>query len=204
MQHNSKQVWTPVTLLHSFLEKYTCNIFICLQKHSQHHKDEWTRFFRKICLSLYSKGLRKGYRVRGELETGQNCNILTPSSSSHSSASFSFSWAAQPGAWGPSLCWDLVLTPWTGTLTSNSDLQLPDFLLHPGYVIVWCPPASCECHICTQFNLSTVKVIPWYIRLDAPVIYTGAFLIWQLGRVGGQYITHLGKVWTPLCTLAVG
>ena len=46
-----------------------------------------------------------------------------------------------------------------------------------------------ERHICTQFNPSTVKVIPWYLRPDAPVIYTGAFLIWQLGRVGGQYVT---------------
>ena len=52
----------------------------------------------------------------------------------------------------------------------------------PGYIIVWRPPASCGRHICTQFNPSTVKVIPWYLRLDAPVIYTGAFLISQLGR----------------------
>ena len=43
--------------------------------------------------------------------------------------------------------------------------------------------------ICTQFNPSTVKVIPWYLRMDAPVIYTGAFLIWRVGRVGGQYVT---------------
>ena len=40
----------------------------------------------------------KGLCVRGELETEQNGNILTPSSSVYSSTSFSFSWAAQPGA----------------------------------------------------------------------------------------------------------
>ena len=46
-----------------------------------------------------------------------------------------------------------------------------------------------ERRICTQSNPSTVKGIPWYLRPDAPVIYTGAFLIWPLGRVGGQYVT---------------
>ena len=48
----------------------------------------------------------KGYKrlcVRGELETEQRLqHIDPPSSSGHSSASFSFSCAAQPGAWGPS------------------------------------------------------------------------------------------------------
>ena len=56
-------------------------IHICMQKHIQHNKDERTQFFRKIYLSLFSK-VRKGYErfycVRGELETEQNCNILTP------------------------------------------------------------------------------------------------------------------------------
>ena len=51
-----------------------------------------------------------------------------------------------------------------------------------GYIIVWRTPASCGRHVCTQFNPSIVKVIPWYLRPDAPVIYTGAFLIWQFGR----------------------
>ena len=45
-----------------------------MQKHIQHNKDERTQFFRKIYLSLYLKGLC----VRSELETEQNCNILTP------------------------------------------------------------------------------------------------------------------------------
>ena len=35
---------------------------------------------------------------------------------------------------------------------------------------------SSEGRIWTQFNPSTVKVIPWYLRPDAPVIYTGVFL----------------------------
>ena len=43
-----------------------------MQKHIQHNKDEQTQFFRKIYLSLYLLS------VRGELETEQNYNILTP------------------------------------------------------------------------------------------------------------------------------
>ena len=87
-----------------------CNILICrwMQKHIQPNKNERTQFFRKIYHSLYSKGLRKVLCVRGELETEQNCNILTPNSSSYNSISFPFSWAAQLGAWGLNLCWDMV------------------------------------------------------------------------------------------------
>ena len=44
----------------------------------------------------------------------------------------------------------------------------------PGYIIIWHPPASCGCHICTQLNPSTVKVIPWYLRLDAHVPWSTA------------------------------
>ena len=83
-------------------------------------------------------------------------------------------------------------------LPSNSELQLSDFLSHPGYIILWHPPASWGVTICTQFNPSTVNVIPWYLRPDAPVIYTGAFLIWQLGRVGGQYVTSIKTRCAPL------
>ena len=49
-----------------------------MRKHIQPNKDERTQFVRKIYHSIYSKGLC----VRGELETEQNCNILTPPNSS--------------------------------------------------------------------------------------------------------------------------
>ena len=64
------------------------------------NNDERTHFFRKIYLSLYSKGLRKAYeRVMCERWVGDwtNCNILTPNSSVFSSTSFSFCWIAQSG-----------------------------------------------------------------------------------------------------------
>ena len=38
-----------------------------------------------------------------ELETEQNCNILTPTLMAISVVYFLFSWTTQPGAWGPSL-----------------------------------------------------------------------------------------------------
>ena len=135
-----------------------CNILICkcMQKHIQHNKDKRTQFFRKIYLSLYwkgSKGLRKVLSVRGELKTEQNYNILTPLFWPQQHF-FLFSWAAQPGAWEPSLSWDIVL------ITASS-LQLTWTSCHRGYIIIWHPPTSCERHICTQFNPQTVKVIPW-------------------------------------------
>ena len=101
-----------------------------------------------------------------------DCNIFTPSSFVFSSTSFSFCWAAS------SFHCILFPTYWL----QQTEFQLTQLSVAPGYIIVWPPPASCERHICTQFNPSTVKVIPWYLRPDAPVIYTGAFLIWQLGR----------------------
>ena len=108
-----------------------------------------------------------------------DCNILTPSSSVFSSTSFSFCWAAHPGvlrAQPSARSWfSLSRTP-------TNWLQLSQFSVAPGYIIVSHPPASCERRICTEFNPSTVKVILWYLRPDAPVIYTGASLIWQLGQ----------------------
>ena len=110
-----------------------------------------------------------------------NCNILTPSSFVFSSTSFSFCWAAQSGilrAHSPLL----GAGSHYSILSPTHWLQLTQLSVALGYIIVWLPPASCERHICTEFNPSTVKAIPWYLRPDAPVIYTGVFLIWQPGR----------------------
>ena len=172
---------------------------------SQHNKDERTQFFRKIYLSHF---IQKGYErvtrglcVRGELEAEQSCNILPPpSSSSYSSTSFSSCGAAQPGALRAQLsagsgshCFELQ------QLTLNSDLQQTRTSCSTG--LYNCLTYTCfsERRIYTQFNPSSVKVIHWYIRPDAPVIYTGAFLICQLGRVGGQYITYIQNVYEWIC-----
>ena len=147
-----------------------------------------TQFFRKIYVSLYSKGLRKSYVWEVSWRLNKDCNILTPSSFVFSSISFSFCWAAQPGGLSFQLsagsgphCLELQ------QLTPNSKLTRTSC----GTGLYNCLTYTCfsERHICTQLNPSTVKVIPWYLRPDAPVIYTDTFLIWQLGRTGGQYVT---------------
>ena len=75
-----------------------------------------------------------------ELETEQNCNILTPTLLAISVVSFSFSRVAQPEARGPSSLLDdgflyriLTLTH----LISNS--KLTDFLSSPSYILVQSP-----------------------------------------------------------------
>ena len=132
-----------------------CNILICrcMQKHIQHNKDERTQFFRKIYLSIYLKGFERYDLWEVSWRLNRTATYWPPNSSGYSRISFPFSWAAQLGSWGPSLCWDMVLIP-------ASSLQLIWTFCHRGYIIIWCPPTSCEHHICTQFNPSTVKVIP--------------------------------------------
>ena len=47
------------------------------KKHSQHNNDEWTHFFRKnIPLTLYSKGLRKGYVWEGSWRLNKLQHII--------------------------------------------------------------------------------------------------------------------------------
>ena len=154
-KHNDDTIKTSG---HSSLEKYT------------------SHFIRKG-----SKGLRKVLLCERWVGDWTELQHIDPHSSGHSSISFPFSWAAQPGAWEPSLCWDMVLIP-------ASSLQLIWTSCHQGYIIFWRPPTSCERHICTQFNPSTVKIISWYLRPDAPVIYTGAFLL--LTAWPGVYMLH--------------
>ena len=151
-------------MIHIQQYTYTC-------RNKINNNDERTHFFRKIYLILYSKWLRKGYeRVMFERWVGDwtNCNILTPSSFVFSSTSFSFCWAAQSGCWGPiAFCWVLVLS--TASYRQLTDSKKLNLSVAPGYIIVWHPPTSSGRLICTQFNPSTVKVIPWYLRPNAPV-----------------------------------
>ena len=69
-----------------------------------------------------------------------------PSSSGHSSVSFILLGCSTGGLGAQTLCWELVSTARSGTLTSSSELQLPDFLSHPGLY---------HCSTSTQFKLST-------------------------------------------------
>ena len=71
-----------------------------------------------------------------ELETEQRLQHIDPhNGSEYHSLSFPFSWAAQPEAWGPSLCWDMVLIP-------ASSLQLFWTSCRRGYIMIWRPLTS--------------------------------------------------------------
>ena len=115
---------------------------------------------------------------------GTDCNKLTPSSSGHSSTSFSFCWAAQPGVTEdrkPSAgSWFSL--PRTATRIPTNWFQLIQTVCGTG--LYNCLTSTCFLwrSSCTEFNPSTVKVLPWYLRPDAPFIYTSASLNWQLGR----------------------
>ena len=80
-----------------------------IQMHAE-HKDTMkttsdTVFQKNMYLSLYLKG----FVCERELETAQNCNILTPTLMAISVVSFLFSRAAQPEARGPN-CWALAFS----------------------------------------------------------------------------------------------
>ena len=140
-----------------------CCILICryMQKHIQHNKDERTQFFRKIYLSLYWEGcVWEGVEDRTKTAT-----YWSPNSIGYYSLSFSFSWAAQTGAWGPSLCWDMVLIP-------ASSLQLIWTSCHRGNIIIWRPPTSCE-----RQNSHSILPLDSQGRLWSPDIFDRMHLL---------------------------
>ena len=113
-----------------------------------------------ISLTLFLKGLC-WLCVRGELETGTDCYILTQDLLTLA-ALLSYLGCGCPtvGHWGSkALCLLLVLTSAScPQLTPN---QTDSSRLCPGYIFVWYPPASAV----------------------LPHIYTGASLDWRLGRL---------------------
>ena len=144
---------------------YTC-------RNKINNNDEWTQFFRKIFLYHFiwngCERVAKGLYVRGELETEQTATYWPPAPLSLAALLSHSAGLLHRGSWGPiALCWVLVLL--TAPYFQLDWLQLTELPVTPGYIIVWHPSASCERCICTQFNPSTVKIIPWYLRPDAPV-----------------------------------
>ena len=164
--------------------------------------NERTNFFIKIYLSHFI--LDDGWCclcVRGELETGTDCYILTQSSSDHSSTSSAF-WlgCSTMGHWGPqalSLKADShagILSPTDSNCNWNSNWPKPS--VAPGYIIVSRPPVSCgRMHLHRIQPRPQVKVIFWYLRPDAPVLlffrlFTQVHLLID-GSVASQYVTDI-------------
>ena len=142
------------------------------------------------------------------LETEQNCNILTPILMAIR-VSFPFSWAAQPGAWGPASLGAgflyRILSP--TRLIPNwliGGLRAP--LLGSGFLYRISSPTLN--FLCTElYNCSTTTFFLWasQITLIQPIhgqgytllfldrmhlLFTQVhFLFWLPGRVVGQYTT---------------
>ena len=103
------------------LYTYTCKIITT----------QWIKtsedFFKKIYLSLYCKGFEKGYSrfyCERELQTEQNCNILTPTLMAISVVSFLFSWCPTGGPRAHSAGFlYYILSP--TSLVPNSQLGVP-------------------------------------------------------------------------------
>ena len=178
---------------------YSYIIHIQLYTETLKHNDERTHFFIKKYTShtLFSKGLRKGWCwlcVRGELETGTDCNILTQSSSVLWQHVFLIllSWSTgvlRAQALFLSLRRLVPNCDWNSNCDCNSNWTLPASnsnclkpSVTPGYVIVWHSPAFCGCHVCAGFNPSTGQG-------DIPISSTGCTCFLINGSVEGQYVT---------------
>ena len=144
--------------------------------------------------TLFAIGLRKGWCwlcVRGEWETEQTATYwpevlrtiapLLPRSAG----------LLNRGPEGPSPLSGAgshygILSPIaTGTWTELYRPRTPTELkpsVTPGYIIAWRQPASCVCHICTEFNLSTGQG-------DIPISSTRYTCFLIDGSVEGQYVT---------------
>ena len=72
---------------------------------------------------------------------------------------------------------------------SHRSIWNTDFKLWTPTAWLHVSPGLDHCFTPTKFHPLTVKVISWSLRPDAPVIYTGAFLIWQFGRI--EHYHHL-------------
>ena len=108
----------------------------------------------------------KGLCVRGELETEQTATYWPPVPLSLAALLSRPAGLLNRG----SGCWFSL----QHLISNLTDSKLTEFPVALGYIIIWRPPASCGCHICTQFDPSTVKFIPWYLRPDAPVPWSTA------------------------------
>ena len=152
--------------------EYCC---ILIYRCMQNHNDDTIKTSGHSSLEKYTSHFIERVVCERELETEQRLQRIDPPphSSGYHSLSFLFSWAAHPGALKPCLSWDMVLIP-------ASSLQLIWTSCRHGYITIFRPPTSCERH---NFALNSTPrqsrspLLSWYLRPDAPVIYTGAFLL---------------------------
>ena len=120
---------------------------------------------------MVAKRLRKGFVWEVSWRLKRDCNMLTPSSSVFSSTSFSFYWAAQPGALRaqPS-AENWFSQPRTATTDSNS-LNSPPL------------------RVISLFGVHLLPIQPVHSQCYPLISSTGCTCSLIDGRVGGQYVT---------------
>ena len=170
---NWEKGWLCAEVLYSHDQPYKHIIHIHLRMHAEsttHNKDErhsllekyTSHFIWKVCVW-------EGVGDRTEL------HHIDPHSIDHYRVSFPFSWAAQPGAWGPTLLGAgflyRILSP-TGLVS-----KLTDFLSSPSYIIVQRPLLIVGVTIALIQPIHGQGYNSDIPRPDAPVIYLGAFPI---------------------------
>ena len=126
-----------------------------------------------------------------------DCNILTPSSSDHSSTSSSFCWAAQPGSWGPRpSVWSWFSLPRTATrtpiarywLSACLELQLTQTVY--GTRLYNCLTSTCFLWALQLHRIRPVLGSRWYPDCfdRMHLLFTQVHLLID-SSVEGQYVT---------------
>ena len=138
-----------------------------------------------------------------ELETVQNCNILTTTLMAIS-VSNPFSRLLNRGHWDPASLGAGFLY----RILSPTRL-IPNWFtscLHPGYIIVQHPPSSCVRHnfaLIQSVHGQGYNILTFLDRIHQ--LFTQVhFLFWQPGRVVGQYTTLSGMQSTPFLLSLLG
>ena len=174
-----------------------------MQKHIQHNKDERHSSLEKYTSNFIWKGSKELLKVllcESRVGDWTELQHIDPHSYGHNSVSFPFSWAAQPGAWGPSLSG--TWSSFQHLLSNWSELQLTQS------GVLKAPSAGCwfslQHLISNWLELTVHRVISSFYAhsiqlvdsqgypLDTfgrmHLLFTQVhFLFWQLGW--GQYAT---------------
>ena len=155
--------------MNNYTYTYACrNIFNTIRTSEDTSFEKYTPHFIWKGLKGLLKVLLCEIWVRDRTKLQHN----DPHSYGHNSVSFPFSWAAQLGAWGPSL--SVTWSSFQHLLSNRSDFQLLNrgswgpLLLGAGSLYSILSPTNSNflctelyyCFTPTQFNLFTVKVIP--------------------------------------------
>ena len=165
-------------MLHSHShDTYTCWKIVNTIMTNEHTSLE------KYTSHTYSKWLRKGYVWEVSWRLNEDCNILTPSSSVFSSTSFSFCWAAQPGARSaqPSA------ESWFSLpQTATTDSKLTELPVAPGY--------HCLTPTCFLWVSHLHPIQPIHSQGYTLISSTGCTCSLIDGLVGGQYVTETASL----------